>query len=120
MKKKTGEPKPLAILKYSEDITDEIYVLDEGDWMAWNTSTNYDHHMQGPSIVIRKISQTGGHEKYEHYVNNPDTWHWIESLMRLGLRYMTEHSDHDSHKFIEEIKKEYESRNPYKSLHKNK
>jgi len=118
MKEKTNEPKPLAVLTHEKGVVDEIYVLDEGDSMAWNMSTNYDHHMEGASLVLRRLS--GMEEKHEYYVNDPRIWHWMESLMRLGIKYIKEHPDENVFVLQEEIKQEYEKRKPYVSMHKKK
>ena len=117
MKHKTSEPKPLAILQHSKTVKTEIYVLDEGDLMSMNSSTNYDHKYKGPSIIT-KDSNSKNEYKNEYYVNDPHIWYWIESLMRLGIKYLDEHPDFNSLKFQQKIRNEYDDRKPYISMHK--
>jgi len=118
MKEKTREPKPVASLEWDGEVHTWYYMLDEGDSMAWNTSTNYDHHMSGPSLVRAKAI---GVDLHEMYVNDPDAWLHLHALIRWGCKYMQEHNLNwkDIDKFKEQLQKEIDERGPWVSMHKN-
>lgn len=117
MKTEIYEPKPSAVLKHRNDVTTEIYVLDEKDSMAMNSSSNYDYHYEGPGIVI--ITRSNGMIfKDEHFVNDPDLWLWFEALMRLGLEYLKEFKGFDFGTYKSNLKDIIEKRKPYTSSFK--
>lgn len=120
MKEKTSEPKPVVRIEHNgENDYTEIYVLDKGDSMAWNQSTNYDHHMSGPSLVFKRVTRNGT-EISEHYVNDHDAWLWIDKMMRLGSKYLEENPDFNGWEFGDELKKERAEYKPHVSHFKNK
>lgn len=118
MKEKTREPIPMVRLEYNKHDTMEIFMLDEGDSMAWNTSTNYDHHMSGPSLVF--VRRNHGTQTTEHHVNDFKQWHYIDKMMRLGMKYLEENPDFDMRAYDEELREIRKQYKPHVSFHKNK
>jgi len=117
MKDRITEPKPLAKVDLHNL---EYYVLDEDDLMAWNSSTNYDHRMKGPSLVRKGTDPNFGTELQEFYVNDPDAWEYIDAMMQLGAKHLEENPDfnfRDWRKKIREAREDYE---PHVSMHKKK
>jgi len=118
MKDRITEPKPLAKVDLHNL---EYYVLDEDDLMAWNSSTNYDHRMKGPSLVRKGTDPNFfGTDLQEFYVNDPDAWEYIDAMMQLGAKHLEENPDfnfRDWRKKIREAREDYE---PHVSMHKKK
>ena len=120
MKEKTKEPIPLVVINHNEDQRTEIFMLDEGDKMAWNSSTNYDRYMSGPSLVFKK--EGFGTEINEHYVNDFEAWQWIDMMMQLGVKYLDENPDFNIMKYRKETiqKREKYKEMKHVSIFKNK
>ena len=91
MKTKTNNPKPMVVLNYPDGSKMELYVLDKGDTMPQKNSTNYEYHYEGPGIVVKNIS--GMVFQDEYYINDPELWVGLGSLMKLGIEYLKEHQD---------------------------
>lgn len=124
MKEKTNEPIPLVRIEHSEHNVTEIFVLDEGDSMAWNSSTNYDHHMRGPSLVTKNTHS--GSDIREYHVNDPEAWKWINHMMRMGKKYLEwaegaeDFDAYEAKKESDRLLKEEYPKHRHVSMHKEK
>lgn len=113
MEKKTHEPKPMVVIDFKNNRKLKIFILDEGDSFAMNTSTNYDHRYKGPSLIFANTGR--GFQSSEHYVNNFEEWHYIDKMMQLGRKYLDEHPDFDMQAFDKKIKERRSKYKPHKS-----
>jgi hypothetical protein len=86
MKKAKLENNPAPVVQLTDldgTVTDQLFVLLKGQYMARNTSTNYDHTFDGPAL-IHVEHRTMGRRSYEGDPNDRELWSWINKLAQVG------------------------------------
>lgn len=125
MKKKESSPEKFnnrrAVIQYPFENGGhcEVFLLDEGESLPMNSSTNYDHHYFGSGMII--INHTKMNTvRNESWANDFEAWDMFDWLINLGcekLEGMTQ-EEVDNHKeaFIEKRNQ----RQPRISVHDKK
>lgn len=119
MEEKTNRPKPSMILRHQDGKTTKVYVLDEGDSMPMNSSTNYDHHYQGAGIIT-VTEHRGRTYQSEYHVNDPNFWKWINSLANAGISVIKDMGSGEWNKFRKEQNDFIDKYPAIKSIHDKK
>jgi hypothetical protein len=83
-------PKPACVIKHTDSIRTEIYVLRNERWtMDFRPD---DHAWRGPAIVTRALGPWGMNDN-EYHPDNASFWEWIGKLAQEGNDALNE-ADH--------------------------
>jgi len=94
----------------------KIYVLDEGESLPMNSSTNYDHHYEGSAMIAVQKNQMHTN-RHESWANDFEAWSNVDFLVNMGLKYLdgiTHAESNEARKIFEE---ERSKRKPLTSIH---